>query len=70
MCLEEGKVTPATDVHHINHISQAGSRLEAYDIGYDSNNLQSLCRYHHMKIHAHDHHLEWVTKKQQNNETR
>lgn len=55
MCKEKGIIRPATEVHHIMFISQAGSRLEAYDIGYDSDNLMSLCKECHQRIHADKH---------------
>lgn len=63
-CMKSGKVTPATEVHHIQEISQAGSRLEAMDIAFDSNNLMSLCEECHQRIHAINHHEQWKIKKQ------
>lgn len=49
------EVVPAEEVHHIVPISQAGSRLEANDIAFDSNNLMSLCRECHNWYHAIQH---------------
>lgn len=69
-CLEEGRVTPAETVHHVIPISQAGSKLEAMDIAFDSNNLMSLCRKCHEEIHANDHREQWKKKKQLKYETR
>ena len=49
-CLNKGKVTPATDVHHIKSPFNSG------DINYtlllDYNNLKSLCQECHGNIHA------------------
>ena len=51
-CLEENKVTSATDVHHINSPFDDGL-TEAERIGrlLDPNNLQALCQFHHGLIH-------------------
>lgn len=62
ICLENGKVTPATEVHHRMEISQAGSYLEAMDIAFDYNNLQSLCTQCHQDLHAQKHHDQWKGK--------
>jgi 5-methylcytosine-specific restriction enzyme A len=40
-CLKNGKRTIATDVHHIEKVTQAPHRM------YDADNLMSLCRMHH-----------------------
>ena len=49
-CLAEGKVTPATDVHHIKSPFRKG------DVNWilllDYNNLASLCKEHHGARHA------------------
>lgn len=63
-CLEEGRITAATDVHHKYEISNAGSFLEAMDIAYDSNNLMSLCSKCHDALHARKHQEMWKQKKQ------
>lgn len=47
-----GMVKAAEEVHHINHISNAGSRLEAHDIAFDSSNLMALCKRCHMHYHG------------------
>lgn len=51
-CLDEDKVTSATDVHHINSPFDDGL-TEAERLGrlLDPNNLQSLCQYHHGMTH-------------------
>ena len=41
----EGVIVPAVLVHHIKALKDGGARL-------DSNNLQSLCIYHHEQIHG------------------
>ena len=50
-CLEKGIVTLATDVHHIYEISNANSIYEMKSIGFDYNNLMSLCKECHIEIH-------------------
>lgn len=62
-CEGKGIIKAATDVHHIHEISNAVTRLEAYDIAYDSNNLQSLCHECHQRIHADKHRKQWQQKK-------
>ena len=42
-CLQEGKLTPVEEVHHIVPISQGGTHEET--------NLMSLCQSCHTKIH-------------------
>ena len=52
MCLSEDKVTPATDVHHINSPFDDGlSDVQRLGRLLDVNNLQALCQYHHGLIH-------------------
>ncbi|WP_256262960.1 HNH endonuclease signature motif containing protein [Listeria monocytogenes] len=43
MCKEDGRLTPTDEVHHILPISQGGT--------HDRNNLMSLCKSCHNKIH-------------------
>lgn len=43
MCLKDGKVTPVEEVHHILPVSRGGTN--------DTENLMSLCRSCHNKIH-------------------
>ena len=43
MCLKEGRLTPVDEVHHIVPISQGGTHAR--------DNLMSLCRSCHTKIH-------------------
>lgn len=50
ICLAAGRLTPASDVHHKNSFNQySGSKR--YSVAYDSNNLMSLCRWHHTRLH-------------------
>lgn len=43
MCLKQGRMTPADEVHHIKPVSHGG--------GSEFSNLMSLCRSCHTKIH-------------------
>lgn len=51
-CLDEDRVTSATDVHHINSPFDDGL-TEAERLGrlLDPNNLQALCQFHHGLLH-------------------
>lgn len=57
ICEKEGRITPATQVHHIHEISLGGSVNDMLDIAFDYNNLQSLCERCHMHLHG-DRHKE------------
>lgn len=51
MCLEDGVVTPAEDVHHIvSFMSVTDKHSRAY-LAYNYNNLKSLCKKHHQLVH-------------------
>ena len=52
LCLQRGIVAPATDVHHKLEISNAQTDAEMLSIGFDYNNLQSLCESCHTALHA------------------
>jgi 5-methylcytosine-specific restriction endonuclease McrA len=45
-CLEAGKVTEATIVHHVKE------RLDAPHLAYDQDNLKSICDFHHTQLHS------------------
>lgn len=51
-CLQQGKTTPATEVHHIqpleNYINTP-ERMKA--LAYDPSNLQALCHACHVQVH-------------------
>lgn len=49
-CLKTGKITPATDVHHIKTPFRNGE--VNYGLLLDDKNLMSLCSECHGKIHA------------------
>lgn len=65
MCSMYEKVTPATCVHHIHNIADAGSYLEAMDVAFDYNNLMSLCTQCHQDLHAREHKAQWKEKNSQ-----
>ena len=43
MCLEQGKLTPVDEVHHVLPVSKGGTHARG--------NLMALCRSRHNKIH-------------------
>lgn len=49
-CLKQGKITPATDVHHIKSPFQHGEIN--YNLLLDYDNLMALCKDCHGNIHA------------------
>ncbi len=49
-CLKKGKVTPATDVHHLQSPFKGGDIN--YTLLFDYENLESLCKDCHGEIHA------------------
>lgn len=49
-CLKQGKITPATDVHHIRSPFQHGEIN--YNLLLDYDNLMALCKDCHGNIHA------------------
>lgn len=51
MCLKEGKITPAIDVHHIISFVDIIDLLRRKEVAYDYNNLMALCKVCHQKIH-------------------
>lgn len=46
ICKQEGRIVPATDVHHIVYLSQDFSKR------LDDDNLVSLCKQHHKMVHG------------------
>lgn len=48
LCLKEGRITSVEEVHHIKPVSQGGT--------HDRNNLMSLCKSCHNKIHHNELH--------------
>ncbi len=51
MCMKEGVVTPAVDVHHIISFMRANDKQSRIYLAYDYDNLMSLCKKHHQLIH-------------------
>lgn len=51
MCSQQGKVTPAEDVHHIKSFMSVDDKTERLRLAYDYNNLMSLCKVCHQMIH-------------------
>lgn len=50
-CLEEGIITPATEVHHITPVEDAISYKEKMSLMYDYHNLKSMCHQCHVLTH-------------------
>ena len=42
-CLQRGRATAATEVHHVRPLEQARSREEMRRLAFDVQNLRSLC---------------------------
>ena len=51
LCLEEGIIKPAEDIHHIISPFSCDPLYKDY-YAYDFDNLLSLCKEHHSKIHS------------------
>lgn len=51
LCLEEGRTTPAEDVHHKTSFMSVTDPVQRNFLAYDYDNLQSLCKVCHQKIH-------------------
>ena len=54
-CQKEGKITPAEDIHHIVSFMSVEDQQRRITLAYDYDNLMSLCKQHHQKIHNADH---------------
>lgn len=50
-CLKEGRVTPATEVHHVRPVESVSSYESMRSLAYDPNNLLCLCHACHADIH-------------------
>ena len=50
-CLDEEKVTAAVDIHHIISFMSTEDEETKYQLFYDYDNLMSLCKECHQKIH-------------------
>lgn len=51
ICEENNIITLANEVHHIIPISTASTLIQKQILGYDENNLMSLCSDCHKNIH-------------------
>lgn len=51
MCLEQNKVTAGVDVHHKVSFVNAVDPLWRLELAYSYDNLQTLCKACHQKIH-------------------
>lgn len=50
-CLEEGLVRPAEDIHHKVSFMSVYDRNQRLHLAFDYENLMSLCKHCHQKIH-------------------
>ena len=50
-CLQEGKVVPAEDIHHIISFMSTNDIEQRRHLAYDYGNLMSLCKQCHQSIH-------------------
>lgn len=51
VCLEKEKITAAIDVHHKIPISEGTSMKDKQALGFDWNNLQTVCKQCHKEQH-------------------
>jgi 5-methylcytosine-specific restriction enzyme A len=51
ICIKKGIIESAIDVHHKTPISQGNDIVEKRTLGFDWNNLQSVCKECHKKEH-------------------
>lgn len=51
MCLKDNKVVPAEDIHHIVSFMNTDDTTQRYSLAYDFDNLMSLCKQCHQKVH-------------------
>lgn len=50
-CLEEGRVSPTEDIHHIVSFMSVYDRNQRLRLAFDYDNLLALCKKCHQKIH-------------------
>lgn len=55
ICLQQGKVTVAEDIHHITSFMSTDDPIKRQYLAYDYDNLMSLCKIHHQEIHNKKH---------------
>ncbi|MDR1582080.1 MAG: HNH endonuclease [Prevotellaceae bacterium] len=51
LCEKKGIIIPAEDIHHIVSFMSAGDIEQRRHLAYDFDNLLSLCKVCHQKIH-------------------
>ena len=51
-CEQEGKITPATEVHHVRPVEEAITYADKRQRMYDPANLMALCHDCHVKVHT------------------
>lgn len=51
MCYKEGRYISAEDVHHIKSFMDATNEIDENRLAYDYDNLMSVCKVCHQKIH-------------------
>lgn len=51
MCLQNGVTTQGVDCHHIKSFVQESDFLRRMELAFDFNNLMTLCKVCHQKIH-------------------
>lgn len=50
-CMQYGRITPATEVHHVRPIESVTSYASMRALAYDTSNLLCLCHECHASIH-------------------
>lgn len=50
-CKEEGRITPADDIHHITSFMSSNDFHQRRFLAFDMNNLKSLCDKCHQREH-------------------
>lgn len=51
-CEDEGRITPAVEVHHIRPVEYGINYAEKCRLMYDPSNLRALCHECHVKVHT------------------
>lgn len=51
MCLKESRTVPAEDIHHIISFMSTANTVQRKLLAYDYDNLVSLCKQCHQKVH-------------------
>lgn len=51
ICLQNNIITPGVDIHHIISFVSVTDQLRRLELAYNFDNLQTLCKVCHQKIH-------------------